>query len=45
MKKIEDAGLPLVTPVIVSNTDDYTDVLAYPNEKVEPGDALLSVIE
>lgn len=45
MKKIEEAGLSLVTPVIVSNTDNYTDVLAYPNEKVEPGDALLSVIE
>lgn len=45
MNKIEEVGLSLVTPVIVSNTDNYTDVLAYPNEKVEPGDALLSVIE
>lgn len=45
MKQIQDAGYSLVTPVIVSNTNDYTDVLMYPADHVEVGDALVSVIE
>ena len=41
-KVIEDAGYPLVTPVLVTNTAKFSDVSAKTGE-VSPGDELIQV--
>lgn len=38
------AGYDVVTPVVVSNTEDYLDVLAAENGEVEEGGPLLTVL-
>lgn len=42
---IRAAGFDLTTPVVVSNSDDFTDVLVPAEEKVHAGGPLLSVIQ
>lgn len=44
ISSIAAAGFDLTTPVLISNSDDYTDVLPLCAEKVNAGEALLSVI-
>lgn len=42
---IRAAGFDLTTPVVISNSDDFTDVLVPADEKVNAGEPLLSVIQ
>lgn len=44
LSAIAAAGFDLTTPVLISNSDDYTDVLALGTESVKTCDALLSII-
>lgn len=42
-KVIQEAGYSLVTPIIITNTDDYAAVLATNAETVNAGDSLLTL--
>jgi PTS system beta-glucosides-specific IIC component len=42
--KIKAAGHPVTTPVIVTNSDDYADVLPVATGNVTPGDNLLQLL-
>ncbi|MGN0368010.1 MAG: beta-glucoside-specific PTS transporter subunit IIABC [Wujia sp.] len=44
MDKIRAAGHPVTTPVIVTNTDEYTDIIATTAAQVAIGDNLLELI-
>ncbi|MFB5760591.1 beta-glucoside-specific PTS transporter subunit IIABC [Paenibacillus medicaginis] len=44
MEKIKAAGYHTVTPIIVTNSHDYTDVLPLQQGKVREGDELLQII-
>src|SRR5699024_6497254 len=44
-QKIKDAGYKITTPVIVTNTNDYLDILPTDFRYVNPGDSLLSVVK
>ena len=41
---IKKEGYELTTPVIVTNTNDYLEVLARGSKKVNTGDAIISII-
>lgn len=41
---IKAAGYSLVTPIIITNTDDYLDVISLAKEQVETGDELLTLL-
>lgn len=41
--KIEAAGYPVITPMIITNTEDYQEILSLAEGPVEPGAALLQV--
>lgn len=41
---ITEAGYSLVTPVIVTNTTDYAEILPYPQDRVERGQELAAAI-
>ena len=41
---IRDAGLPVITPVIVSNSADYDDVLLTQEVRVNIGDYLMTTV-
>ena len=43
-KLIGQAGYSLVTPVLVTNSDDFAGVIPSETEEVEAGDLLLSVM-
>ena len=40
---IKDAGYPLITPVLVTNTPKYASVEGRPADAVTPGDAVITV--
>uniref|UniRef100_UPI003F68D204 beta-glucoside-specific PTS transporter subunit IIABC n=1 Tax=Streptococcus pluranimalium TaxID=82348 RepID=UPI003F68D204 len=42
---IRAAGLPVITPIIVTNTDVYTDVLRTQEGRVNTGDYLLTTVK
>ena len=42
---IKAAGYDTVTPVIISNTDSYLDVLAADAGEINAGDMLLTVVK
>ncbi|MEW4353900.1 beta-glucoside-specific PTS transporter subunit IIABC [Streptococcus pneumoniae] len=42
---IKDANLPIITPVIVTNTQQFTDILATEKYAVEAGDDLLRTVK
>lgn len=42
---IKAAGLPVITPIIVTNTDAYTDVLTTQESRVNIGDYLLTTVK
>ena len=42
---IEEKGYCMETPVIVTNSDDYLDVVEIGKEEVSPGDGLLKVLK
>lgn len=43
--KIKAEGFDVITPVIVTNTDDYGDILAITDKDVKAGDHLLKLIQ
>lgn len=43
--RIIDEGLSVVTPIIVTNSDEYLDVLTVANNDVKAGDKLLAAIK
>ena len=43
LEKIKSAGYDIISPVVVCNTDDYTDVSGVLLEKVEPGDQIIKI--
>lgn len=43
MDYIKKAGYDITTPIIVTNTDDYSEVKVVGSNKVNPGDALIEV--
>ena len=42
---IRDAKLPVITPVIVTNTADFDDVLTTKEARVNTGDYLLTAVK
>mgnify|MGYP001024590452 FL=1 len=42
---IEGKGYCLETPVIITNSDDFLDIVDMAQEKLEPGDSLLQVLK
>ena len=45
LEKIKAAGYDTITPMVVCNTDDYSDVQEVEKEKVEPGTAIITIIK
>ena len=43
--EIKKAGYVLTTPIIVTNTDEYLDVLEMKKENVEFGDELITSVK
>lgn len=43
-KAITDAGYSLITPVIITNTNDYLDIVSMVSDNVTQGDHLLTLI-
>lgn len=44
IEKIKAAGLPVITPVVVTNTNEYLDVLDMEQTDVLPGEDFLTII-
>ena len=44
MEAIRAAGYDVVTPVIISNTDQYLDVLAFAKGEVDTNDTLITIL-
>lgn len=44
IKEIEKAGYSAITPVIITNTDDYADVVLTDAKEAEPGDTIITVL-
>lgn len=45
LNAIKAAGLPVITPIIITNTDAYTDVLTTQEGRVNTGDYLLTTVK
>ena len=45
LEKIKSQGYDIISPVVVCNTDDYTDVSGVLLEKVEPGDQIIKIVK
>ena len=43
IEKIKEAGYPTITPVIITNTDSYSDIESLANGSVKEKDQLISV--
>lgn len=43
MKQIEGAGYSLVTPIVITNTDDYKEIKTTDHAMAEPGDRLICI--
>ena len=43
LEKIKSQGYDIISPVVVCNTDDYTDVSGVLLEQVEPGDQIIKI--
>ena len=43
--EIKKAGYVLTTPIIITNTDEYLDVLEMKKENVEFGDELITIVK
>ena len=41
---IREAGFDVTTPVLISNSDDFTDVLPHGTAQISAGEPLLSII-
>ena len=45
IEAIKEAGYPIVTPVIVTNTDDFKQVASENSRHVKPGDKIVTVVK
>ena len=45
MEKIQEDGYRTVTPVIISNTDDYSRIQGHPAENAKVGDVLMEAVK
>lgn len=45
LEKVKAEGYDVITPVIISNTFDYGDVLAAVDQEVKAGDSILKLIK
>lgn len=45
MEQIREAGYDLTTPMVVSNSDAYTDILAVESKEVAQGETVLSILK
>ena len=45
MKGIMSQGFEVVTPIIISNTTDYTEVLSVTDRKVSTGEEVIKVVK
>lgn len=43
LKAIEEAGLKIITPMVVGNTDEFKEVEGMTDKNVVPGDAVLKL--
>ena len=43
--EIKKAGYVLTTPIIITNTDEYLDVLEMKKENIEFGDELITIVK
>ena len=43
LDKVKAAGYDMITPVIICNTDEYTDVRSLAGRDVNPGDDVISI--
>lgn len=44
LEKVKEAGYDIVTPVIISNSFDYGDILAVSGQEITAGDSLIKVV-
>ena len=44
IEKIKAAGYDIITPMIITNTDDYSDVISTDQASVVPGDEAITVL-
>lgn len=45
IETIREAGLPVITPIIVTNTADYEDILVSQESQINSGDYLLTTVK
>ena len=45
LDKIRDANLPVISPIIITNSDEFTDILATQDTHVNIGDYLLTTVK
>lgn len=45
LEKIKEEGYDVITPVIISNSFDYGDVLAVTGQEIKAGSDLLKVVK
>ncbi|MBU3179646.1 beta-glucoside-specific PTS transporter subunit IIABC [Clostridium psychrophilum] len=44
IEKIKEAGYQVITPVIITNTDNYVDILASNTKEIKKGETLLTIV-
>jgi len=44
IKKIKEAGYQVITPVIITNTNNYVDILANNKKQIKNGEILLTIV-
>lgn len=44
IEKIKEAGYQVITPVIITNTDNYVDILASNTKEIKNGETLLTIV-
>lgn len=45
LNAIKEAGLAVITPIVVTNTDNFTDILVTQESQVNSGDYLLTAVK
>lgn len=45
LEKVKAQGYDIISPIVVCNTDEYSDVQGVLSQKVEPGDKIITVIQ
>ena len=45
VEKVKEEGYDVITPVIISNTFEYGDVLGVTDQEVKAGDSVIKVVK